>query len=227
MHYTTKQIALMDKLHRLQGFRRVLLSDYIPFRCMRCGFCCREYSPNLTLGDIYRISTFLGISPVKFIEKYCVVEELLGGEVIKLRHDKYCILLRTTHGVPTCCVYSIRPLSCRLYPLHYIHLNVLDERVLEVAYVDGKCIGVGISGSNLVNVREVAQYVAEALIHQIVLEEYGSTTKFISLYPQIKYIVNLLSNAVLTCLRRKRELSLDLLNYVRYLVRENMERPVK
>ncbi len=227
MYYTTEQIILMDKLHRLQGFRRVLLSDYVPFQCMRCGFCCREYSPNLTLGDIYRISTFLEINPEKFIEKYCIVEEVLGGEVVKLRHDEYCILLRTTRGIPSCCVYSVRPLSCRLYPLHYIHLNVLDERTLEVAYVDGRCIGIGISGGNLVNMREIAQYVAEALIHQIILEEYGSITKHISTYPQIEHIVNLLSNAVFICLRSRQVLSRDLLNYVRYLIREKLERPVK
>lgn len=80
------------------------------FKCRRCGRCCYTPGAGLVLerGDIKRISEFLGSK--KRLRSMCRKGED-GTWILK----QPCPFYDSSEG---CRIYEVRPLTCRLYPLH-------------------------------------------------------------------------------------------------------------
>ncbi|MBA2249611.1 MAG: YkgJ family cysteine cluster protein [Chitinophagaceae bacterium] len=77
--------------------------------CLKCGNCCRNYSPRFKTPDIKRISRHLKMKEGDFIETYLRVDEE-GDYVVKktpcpfLGDDNYCS------------IYDKRPGDCVRFP---------------------------------------------------------------------------------------------------------------
>lgn len=80
------------------------------FECKRCGRCCYTPGAGLVLeeGDIQRISEYLGSK--KRLRSLCRKGED-GTWILKQPCPFYDI-------IKGCRIYGVRPLTCRLYPLH-------------------------------------------------------------------------------------------------------------
>jgi len=102
----------------------VSLNARIPFRCERCGRCCRNLENALMLEplDIYNLSKHLKeqgktvIGPEDVLEQYAH-PNLLDGcypifQVNAVGEDHACIFLKGGR----CSVYEARPQVCRMYP---------------------------------------------------------------------------------------------------------------
>ncbi len=77
--------------------------------CLSCANCCKTTSPIITEKDIKRISKFLRIKAVKFIEKYLKKDTddhwmFKQTPCVFLNEDNYCQ------------IYEVRPKACREYP---------------------------------------------------------------------------------------------------------------
>lgn len=87
--------------------------------CLKCGNCCRNYSPRFKTPDIKRISRHLKMKEGDFIETYLRVDEE-GDYVVKktpcpfLGDDNYCS------------IYDKRPGDCVRFP--YTDEDVIIKR---------------------------------------------------------------------------------------------------
>lgn len=77
--------------------------------CLDCANCCKTTSPIITEKDLERISKFLKMKPVKFIEKY-LKKDTDGLWMFK---QTPCVFLGADHY---CLIYDVRPKACREYP---------------------------------------------------------------------------------------------------------------
>jgi Fe-S-cluster containining protein len=77
--------------------------------CLACGNCCKTSSPVFTRTDVSRISSYLGMKPGVFENKYLTADS--EGDFIP--SSRPCPFLNEDN---TCQVYLIRPKSCRGYP---------------------------------------------------------------------------------------------------------------
>ncbi|MDD3858837.1 MAG: YkgJ family cysteine cluster protein [Bacteroidales bacterium] len=86
--------------------------------CLDCANCCKSLGPRLTDTDIERLSAFLKMKPVIFIDKFLKIDED-NDYVFKsmpcpfLADDNYCV------------VYKVRPKACKDYP-HTNQKNILS-----------------------------------------------------------------------------------------------------
>lgn len=77
--------------------------------CLKCGNCCKNYSPRFTPPDVKRISKHLGMKEGDFRDTYLKVDEE-GDSVMKtmpcsfLGDDNYCS------------IYEVRPTDCVRFP---------------------------------------------------------------------------------------------------------------
>jgi Fe-S-cluster containining protein len=87
--------------------------------CLKCGNCCKSYSPRFKTTDIKRISRHLKVKESAFIDKYLRLD-IDGDYVTKtvpcpfLGADNYCR------------IYEERPGDCARYP--YTNEDVLLKR---------------------------------------------------------------------------------------------------
>ena len=77
--------------------------------CLSCGNCCRTTSPLFTEKDIKRISKYLRLKEIQFIEQYLDRDEdefwvLKQVPCAFLGSDNYCF------------IYDVRPKACSEYP---------------------------------------------------------------------------------------------------------------
>ncbi len=77
--------------------------------CLKCANCCKTTSPIFKMKDIERISKFLRIKPVKFIETYLHLDS--DGDYVL--NSSPCAFLNEDN---TCMVYEVRPKACAEYP---------------------------------------------------------------------------------------------------------------
>ena len=100
------------------------------FRCVRCGKCCRgelksareDYIPILD-REIVQIASFLKIRPRK-IKRLC---KRNSKGLLSLPYP--CPFYEDT-SKPSCSIYSVRPLTCRYYPLYsVVAYEGLSEKV--------------------------------------------------------------------------------------------------
>ena len=101
------------------------------FQCTHCGACCKkETSPvNVTLGDIARISKFLGRPPEDIIGKEIKIRPFMdidspGRFELELGLPKPCHFWKDGK----CSIYKARPLNCRLFPF-WLFSHFTDEEV--------------------------------------------------------------------------------------------------
>ncbi|RLE45720.1 YkgJ family cysteine cluster protein [Candidatus Woesearchaeota archaeon] len=88
-------------------FKKIVKEVEKKIDCTKCGNCCKEMSPVLTLEDIERISKKLKISKGDFLKKYTERNED-KDIVFKLP----CPFLQNNK----CSIYEIRPKECKEFP---------------------------------------------------------------------------------------------------------------
>ncbi len=103
------------------------------FECTHCGACCmKETSPvNVTLGDVKRMSKFLGKAPAELIGngvriRPFVDEQMPGRFELELGLPKPCTFWKDAR----CSIYEARPLNCRLFPF-WLYAKLPDETIAE------------------------------------------------------------------------------------------------
>lgn len=104
----------------------VAASDHFPFRCERCGVCCRHVKQSVPLEtlDAFRLARYLRDrgEPIRCIDdvltKYTepVLLHESGYTVFMLKvvgSDDACIFLKDNR----CTIHEVNPRACRTYPL--------------------------------------------------------------------------------------------------------------
>lgn len=112
------------------------------FECTHCGACCKkETSPvNVTLGDVKRISEFLGKPPDEIIGTNVKMRPFLdanepGRFDVELGLPKPCHFWKDGK----CSVYKARPLNCRLFPF-WLYASLSDGEIAEQTLPGYECI---------------------------------------------------------------------------------------
>jgi len=87
-------------------------------KCNNCGHCCDDplTQVNLTIGDIHRLTEFLGCSVEDLFKEHMAMNPFGDPDLIH-----YDLDLGLNKGCKfrmdgKCSVYSARPLNCRLFP---------------------------------------------------------------------------------------------------------------
>ncbi len=111
------------------------------FQCQVCGECCKNRWVPLTLRDILQINEKTPAEDVLLIwnNKKLVID--------RREWDNGCVFLHDTK----CKIHKIKPLLCRLYPIAFSEIPILEKNVpyylkngKEVyLYVDESCKGIG------------------------------------------------------------------------------------
>jgi Fe-S-cluster containining protein len=104
---------------RIRGLT-VVCSDEL--NCRGCGTCCSVYETlNLNVTDIFNISSYLGISPKAFFEKYCSkLEDGKGGSTFALDVKGGCPFRMDGR----CTIYPVRTDTCALHPFDFPGMNL-------------------------------------------------------------------------------------------------------
>jgi len=108
-----------------ENLKYVSINANIPFRCTRCGRCCRNLENALMIDpmDIFNLSKYLReqdddiLGPEDMLARYAH-PALLDGcyPIFQLNtegEDHACVFLKDGR----CSVYEARPQACRMYPL--------------------------------------------------------------------------------------------------------------
>jgi len=109
-----------NKLYKLNE----ALWDHIPFECTKCGKCCHGVRfINLTIPEIIRISKRLGLTPKKFVKKYCIID----GYYIYLKRKEgksgiTCVFQENN----LCKIHDVKPFQCRFYPFYSTRQVIYD-----------------------------------------------------------------------------------------------------
>jgi Fe-S-cluster containining protein len=83
------------------------------YECERCTACCRwPGEVRLDEGEISRISAFLGLPEIAFIQKYTRVTQDRRGLVLEDKPNGECIFLNGND----CSVQPVKPRQCREFP---------------------------------------------------------------------------------------------------------------
>jgi len=103
-------------------------AEHLGFRCTACGECCRSIRVPLTHHDLRRLSTGLG-RPAATLVEWLSPEQIdmtdEPGSFVQLGVGRRLMVLAQANGAcqflqadQRCGAYALRPLDCRLYPLH-------------------------------------------------------------------------------------------------------------
>ena len=96
----------------LEG-KETTVAEQVPIPCFRCGICCTCYQPPLTIEDIDRIASALGIARSKCICKYAHKAPIKEGYLLKYT-KKGCVFLNWDADGKACCtIHESRPKACR------------------------------------------------------------------------------------------------------------------
>ena len=103
--------------------------------CLKCANCCKGLGPRVTDKDIERLSKYLRLKPVNFINQYLRIDED-NDYVFRempcpfLAPDNYCI------------VYESRPKACRDYPhtnhkkmIKHLNLALKNSEICPAVYI--------------------------------------------------------------------------------------------
>jgi Fe-S-cluster containining protein len=83
------------------------------YECERCTACCRwPGEVRLDDGEIARISAFLGVSEVEFIQKHTRVTQDRRGLALEDKANGECIFLQGQD----CLVQPVKPRQCKEFP---------------------------------------------------------------------------------------------------------------
>jgi len=83
--------------------------------CFRCGVCCTEYQPQLTMPEAQYIAAAMGIDLETFIDRYTDDSWPGFGSYLIDTYQGACIFLERSEGskVASCRIHQIRPQACR------------------------------------------------------------------------------------------------------------------
>lgn len=147
------------------------------FNCTHCGACCKkETSPvNITLGDIDRISKFVGKTPEELIGNEIKIRPFLdvdtpGRFELELGLPKPCHFWKDGK----CSIYKARPLNCRLFPF-WLFAHFTDEEVKLQTLPGYDCIS--ISSVDEEHRKIYREYTKR--LGQIIMKESNATDEFI------------------------------------------------
>jgi len=89
--------------------------DGIPFKCTKCGDCCRwDGEVRITQDDGRRLSEHLDVDTEDFYSQFC--KEISGKKFLKNKKNKTdCIFLEDNE----CSVHEFKPEQCASYPKNY------------------------------------------------------------------------------------------------------------
>ncbi len=137
--------------------------DKIRFSCVRSGRCCSS-GPNvaLTAFDVCRIARYLGVNWRELRGRYilAIVADMYAIPVLRGVGDGVCAFLEYVNNIPTCKIYPVRPMRCKLYPFLPASPSKRD-----IVYVDSYCPGVGQGPLIEPPWNELDQYYRELKIH--------------------------------------------------------------
>jgi len=88
--------------------------------CMECANCCKTMTPTFTKKDVRRISTYLGMQPKEFVDKWLIKEEESGDWVNKTQPCQFLDL-----STNMCSIYEVRPDDCAKFP-HLTKKKMVD-----------------------------------------------------------------------------------------------------
>ncbi len=104
--------------------------------CLTCANCCKTMSPTFTVKDVKRISSYLGMKPIAFRDKY-LYKEKNGNDWINLQMP--CQFLNLTTNM--CSIYEVRPADCSGFPhltkkkmVDYIHVHKQNVEYCPATY---------------------------------------------------------------------------------------------
>jgi len=101
------------------GYPQMKPNETFQFTCKRCGDCCRNVRQAVMVEslDLFRIARHLQMDVAEVAERYLEVAVVAWGAPILLikttEPDGACIFLKDNR----CCIQSVKPRACRLYPL--------------------------------------------------------------------------------------------------------------
>ena len=110
---TTKYFSKLRKKHpkRLDVLMQELHEEeFKKTNCLACANCCKTTSPIFTDKDISRISKYLRIKEINFINTYLQRDE----DDFMVLQQAPCTFLDTKDN--TCFIYDVRPKACSEYP---------------------------------------------------------------------------------------------------------------
>ena len=96
----------------LEG-KETTVAEQVPIPCFRCGICCTCYQPPLTIKDIDRIASALGISRSKCISEYVHKAPIKEGYLLKYTKKGCVFLAWDADGRARCTIHESRPKACR------------------------------------------------------------------------------------------------------------------
>lgn len=88
---------------------KLKLNDIFP--CRRCGICCKQSNASFLTEELEYICKNLKLDPKEFKEKYAITDKD-NPHGIKISYP--CPFFEEKEN--KCSIYSMRPMSCRLYP---------------------------------------------------------------------------------------------------------------
>lgn len=110
-----------QKAEEYLNLPKLTKKDSFEFGCNQCGECCRnrdnENAIMLTPLDVYKISKYLNITTVEFIEKYCYgyCGDNSKFPIVILKTKVYRGVCVFSKG--KCSIHPVKPAVCALFPL--------------------------------------------------------------------------------------------------------------
>ena len=106
----------------------VSLKDHFPFRCRRCGACCRHVRESVPMEslDAFRLAKYLRDKG----EKVNCIDDVLVAytEPVLLSENGYTVFMLKTVGADDACIFlkdnrctihKVNPRACRTYPIAF------------------------------------------------------------------------------------------------------------
>lgn len=104
-----KSVRKIKKKNLDHVFHEAHESVFKKIDCLTCANCCKTTSPIFRDADIKRLSKYLRMKPVQFINNYLH----LDNDQDYVLNSSPCTFLNADN---TCSVYEHRPLACKGYP---------------------------------------------------------------------------------------------------------------
>ncbi len=87
------------------------LSSY-PMECIRCGICCTRYQAIVSLDDIQKIASYLGISIDEWVKQYSEPRWHSHKNYLIRHVNSACIFLGYVEKMSYCDIQSVKPSCC-------------------------------------------------------------------------------------------------------------------
>ena len=94
------------------GQENGIIGTGLPIECFRCGICCIDYQPRVSVKEIETMAQRFSITPETFIGSYVTVTNV--GYLLRQEENGCVFLTREPDSNRTsCAIYPFRPAICR------------------------------------------------------------------------------------------------------------------